>query len=245
MTYGSPDYWMTMSEYLITVYDAMLAFMVEDGSVITALDSLDGKIDNVITLDQLTGDQLTLLAAMLGVNVSLINTGDVPDAIDMLDNVLDGKLDLNQLSNALISRQLLDSITQLTAMVAAQGTATTALGTIITALAAELAELTAMKAIEQGILYKDHFKVDISPDTILDISASTSIIYLFKGSAHRDNTANVTFILKRDAVTKQSFVVPPGSCKFYWETVQDDYWNIIQVVAASGEQHYQFWNPFI
>ncbi len=201
MAYGSADYWMTKSEYLTTVYNAMLAFMKEDGSVVTALDSLDGKFDNVITLDQLSGEQLTLLAAMLGVNVSLISEGDIPAAIDMLDNVLDGKLDLNQLSNALIMRELIASIVQLTAMVAAQGSAVTALGSVLTAMNSSLTKLdtqignlVTIKSNTNPLL--EHFDGDIQyiaedPVQYHKFRPAMPTRYNCRVYAHIDNPGNI------------------------------------------------------
>lgn len=172
-----------------------------------------------------------LMAGLMeSIKSGLLTGSDLLNKLDNLDGVEDGRLDLGILNTALS--------TDATETVLKQ------LKTSITKLNDQIDKLTEIDSNVAKGIFNNYYKVDTSLDTIIDVSASTSIVYLFRGNTHPANTANVTFYLYLDAVLKQTFVIPSGSYKFYWETVQQNYWNIIKVQAASGEQYYQFFSPW-
>ena len=111
MAHGSEDYWMTKSRLFADLLESIIAAISTDGSVITALDGIDGKVDNVITLDQLNSGACELLARMLGVETAVTAGGAVLNALDALDGTMDGKLTAAELTAVQV-----DLLTQLTSI---------------------------------------------------------------------------------------------------------------------------------
>lgn len=200
-----------------------------------SLTPLLAKMDeNLVKLDAIT--------AKLSIGEDLI------DSLDMLDGTMDDRLTLGQLDTSnvvtnlatIISEELTLSQLNTSNVVTNLATIITRLDTSITKLTNQITQLLSIAtSTEQGSKF-GYMKVDTSADTLLDYRNTTMYNRYFLAKTHVSNTADITFILKRDTVTKQTFVLSPGGYRYHYESAGADFWNWVTVVAASGEQHFEY-----
>lgn len=68
-------------------------------ALLSVLDGLDGKIDNVLTLGDLNSEQCDILTKLTGMDINLATGGDVVAALDSLDGKADGFITLADLND--------------------------------------------------------------------------------------------------------------------------------------------------
>jgi len=99
MATGSPDYWATRENRMNSIISAMAASIAEGGALVTALDSMDAKLDGVIDLGKLTNDETGLLAKLFTIDTVDGDGKNLLTKLDALDGKVDGQMDLSNLTN--------------------------------------------------------------------------------------------------------------------------------------------------
>lgn len=97
MTSGSKDYWVTIDNWMYSLLTIVKDAVKEGGLIQTAIDSMDGKLDNVVDLNTLTEAQTVYLSKMFLTDTVDGNGLNLLTKLDELDGVVDGKLDLSQM----------------------------------------------------------------------------------------------------------------------------------------------------
>ena len=231
MSSGSADYWITKDNWMHALLTVLRDALMDGGTIQTAIDSMDGKLDGLVDLSSLTDVDTGVLARVLGINTDQIDQATLITKLDNLDGVADGVLDLSGLNASLVTggastalKALNDSVDQMT-------------------LAVEKLIVVQTNTGEQ--LFVDHWAVDTSQDKILDLTSTNGVCTFILMSAHPSNTANITFYLKRDGNTLWTIVINPGGRSTVWKNVDVDKWNEIFVVAAADTQHYKVEGDFL
>jgi hypothetical protein len=143
MAKGSPDYWVTQTNFLPNIISEIFDAVLAGNTYMAKLDSIDGKLDNQITLDGLNSSQCELLATLLGIPTAGFSDADLLAKLDALDGTMDGKLDLSQLNGSNVVSNLATCITHLSDIVSGISTGTNPkLDTAITNLASVITALT-------------------------------------------------------------------------------------------------------
>lgn len=109
MASGSEDYWSTTSRLLATLIEAIKASVSPGGTLISALDGLDGKLDGLLTVSELTDVQAVLLSELLDININLASGSDILNALDSLDGKMDSFITLEDITA--VQAELLGKLT--------------------------------------------------------------------------------------------------------------------------------------
>lgn len=99
MASGSEDYWTTNNRLIATLIQAIKDSISTGGTLINALDVIDGHVDGLLNVSQLTTVQADLLEKLTGIDVNLATGGDVVAALDSLDGKADGFITLADLNS--------------------------------------------------------------------------------------------------------------------------------------------------
>lgn len=100
MAHGSTDYWLTQSNWMSELIEAIKLSVSAGGTLIEKLDNLDGKADGRLDLSVLTNAEAGVIAKLLGLDADLKDEGDLLTKLDNLDGKADGKLDISKLTAA-------------------------------------------------------------------------------------------------------------------------------------------------
>lgn len=97
MATGSPDYWATRTNRMNSILAAIAASLEEGGALVTALDSMDGKLDGIVDLTKLSDDETGLLAKLFRIDTVDGDGKNLLTKLDALDGKIDGQMDLDKM----------------------------------------------------------------------------------------------------------------------------------------------------
>ena len=103
MATGSTDYWFTQANFLSSLMSAVKDTLTPGGSLMTLLDSMDGKLDAAVDLSTLEAAQAAALTKLTGIEAGVIPIADIVTAVDNLDGKLDGSIDLTGLNADMVT----------------------------------------------------------------------------------------------------------------------------------------------